>query len=180
MFVNVRVVTQVQDNGLTVPLDAVQQGPQGQFVFVVGAGHKVAMQPVSVRETFNGEALIGKGLSVGETVVVRGQYRLTPGTVVRSTTPTTRLRWRTPRRQAQAVAMNISAAFIRRPIATRMLMAPILLLGFIGYEPLPVAACRISTRRRSWSPRNFRVPMRRLLPAPSRRRSNGNSAKYPA
>src|SRR6516165_1908823 len=28
MFVNVRVVTQVQDNGLTVPLDAVQQGPQ--------------------------------------------------------------------------------------------------------------------------------------------------------
>jgi membrane fusion protein, multidrug efflux system len=82
MFVNVRVVTQVQDNGLTVPLDAVQQGPQGQFVFVVGAGHKVAMQPVSVRETLNGEALIGKGLSAGETVVVRGQYRLAPGTVV--------------------------------------------------------------------------------------------------
>jgi len=26
MFVNVRVMTQVQDNGLTVPLDAVQQG----------------------------------------------------------------------------------------------------------------------------------------------------------
>ena len=82
MFVNVRVVTQVQDNGLTVPLDAVQQGPQGQFVFVVGAGHKVAMQPASVRETLNGEALIGKGLSAGETIVVRGQYRLTPGTVV--------------------------------------------------------------------------------------------------
>jgi multidrug efflux system membrane fusion protein len=40
------------------------------------------MQPVSVRETLNGDALIGKGLSAGETVVVRGQYRLTPGTVV--------------------------------------------------------------------------------------------------
>ena len=82
MFVNIRVVTQVQDNGLTVPLDAVQQGPQGQYVFVVGPDHKVAMQPVSVRETLNGEALIDKGLSAGETVVVRGQYRLTPGTVV--------------------------------------------------------------------------------------------------
>jgi multidrug efflux system membrane fusion protein len=82
MFVNVRVVTQVQDNGLTVPLDAVQQGPQGQFVFVVGADHKVATQPVSVLETLNGEALIDKGLSAGETVVVRGQYRLAPGTVV--------------------------------------------------------------------------------------------------
>src|SRR5271169_448410 len=87
MFVNVRVVTQVQDNGLTVPLDAVQQGPQGRYVFVVGPDHKVAMQPVSVRETLNGEALIDKGLSAGETVVVRGQYRLTPGTVVSLANP---------------------------------------------------------------------------------------------
>src|SRR6266478_3916302 len=80
MFVNVRVVTQVQDNGLTVPVDAVQQGPQGQYVFVVGPDHKVSMQPVSVSETLNGEALIDKGLSAEETVVTRGQYRLTPGT----------------------------------------------------------------------------------------------------
>ena len=87
MFVNVRVVTQVQDNGLTVPLDAIQQGPQGQFIFVVGPDHKVEMQPVSVRETLNGTALIDKGLSAGETVVVRGQYRLTPGTVVSLANP---------------------------------------------------------------------------------------------
>jgi membrane fusion protein, multidrug efflux system len=87
MFVNVRVVTQVQDNGLTVPLDAIQQGPQGQFVFVVGPDHKATMQPVSVRETLNGQALIDKGLSAGETVVVRGQYRLTPGTVVSLANP---------------------------------------------------------------------------------------------
>jgi len=82
MFVNVRVVTQVQDNGLTVPLDAIQQGPPGQYVFVVDSDHKVAVQPVLVRETLNGEALIDKGLSARQTVVVRGQYRLTPGTVV--------------------------------------------------------------------------------------------------
>jgi membrane fusion protein, multidrug efflux system len=82
MFVNVRVVKQVQDNGLTVPLDAIQQGPQGQYVFVVESDHKVAMQPVSVRETLNGEALVDKGLSAGQTIVVRGQYRLSPGTMV--------------------------------------------------------------------------------------------------
>jgi membrane fusion protein, multidrug efflux system len=87
MFVNIRVVTQMQDNGLTVPLDAVQQGPQGQFVFVVGPDHKATMQPVSVRETLNGQALIDKGLSAGETVVVRGQYRLTPSTVVSLANP---------------------------------------------------------------------------------------------
>ena len=36
--------------------------------------------------------------------------------------------------------MNISATFIRKPIATAMLMAAILLLELIGYELLPVAA----------------------------------------
>jgi membrane fusion protein, multidrug efflux system len=50
------------------------------------------MQVVSVRETLNGEALIDKGLSAGETVVVRGQYRLTPGTVVSLDNPNNPLR----------------------------------------------------------------------------------------
>jgi multidrug efflux system membrane fusion protein len=81
-FVNVRLVTSVQHNGLTVPLDAIQQGPQGQFVFVVGHDHRVTMQPISVRETLTGEALVDSGLSAGETVVVRGQYRLSQGTSV--------------------------------------------------------------------------------------------------
>jgi membrane fusion protein, multidrug efflux system len=77
-----QVVTKVQDDGLTVPLDAIQQGRQGQYVFVVESDHKVAIQLVSVREKLNGEALVDKGLIAGETVVVRGQFRLTPGTVV--------------------------------------------------------------------------------------------------
>src|SRR6516162_9996740 len=87
MFVNVRVETQVEDNGLTVPLHAIQQGPQGQYVFVIGTDHKASMQQVSVRETLNGVALIDKGLSAGETVVVRGQYRLTLGSVVSLANP---------------------------------------------------------------------------------------------
>src|SRR6266853_822822 len=36
--------------------------------------------------------------------------------------------------------MNISATFIRKPIATGLLMVAILLLGLLGYELLPVAA----------------------------------------
>ena len=82
MFVNVRLVLSTQPNGLTVPLDAVQQGPQGPIVFVVGEDHKVAVRPVSMRQSFNGEALIDQGLSSNDTVVVRGQYRLSPGTLV--------------------------------------------------------------------------------------------------
>jgi HAE1 family hydrophobic/amphiphilic exporter-1 len=36
--------------------------------------------------------------------------------------------------------MNLSAPFIRKPIATALLMVAIVLLGIIGYESLPVAA----------------------------------------
>ena len=70
-----------------MPLDAVQQGPQGQVVFVVGQDHKVALRPVSMRQSLNGVALIEKGLDAGETVVVRGQYRLSPGTLVTLANP---------------------------------------------------------------------------------------------
>jgi multidrug efflux system membrane fusion protein len=81
-FVDVQLVLSVQHDGLTVPLAALQEGPQGRYVFVVGADRKVAMQLVSVRETLAGEALIDKGLIAGQSVVVRGQYRLSPGTLV--------------------------------------------------------------------------------------------------
>jgi multidrug efflux system membrane fusion protein len=86
-FVNVRLVISTRHDALTVPLDAVQQGPQGQVVFVVGQDHKVALRPVSMRQSFNGVALIDKGLNAGDTVVIRGQYRLSPGTLVTLANP---------------------------------------------------------------------------------------------
>ena len=36
--------------------------------------------------------------------------------------------------------MNISSGFIRRPIATSLLMVAVVSLGIIGYQSLPVAA----------------------------------------
>jgi membrane fusion protein, multidrug efflux system len=86
-FVNIELVTEVQHGGLTIPLDAVQQGPQGQYVFVVGPDRRAAMRPVSIRQSLHGEALIENGLSVGEAVVVRGQYRLLPGSLVSLANP---------------------------------------------------------------------------------------------
>jgi membrane fusion protein, multidrug efflux system len=81
-FANIRLITSVQHDGLVVPLDAVQEGPQGTYVFVVESDGKVAMRPVSVRESLRGEALVEKGLQAGDLVVIRGQYRLSPGTMV--------------------------------------------------------------------------------------------------
>lgn len=81
-FVNVRLVTSTVHDALTIPLDAVQEGPQGQFVFVIDKDDKATVRPISVRQSSNGQALIDKGLRVGEMVVTRGQYRLLSGTPV--------------------------------------------------------------------------------------------------
>ena len=87
-FVNIQLVISTEHNGLTIPLNAIQQGPDGRrVVFVVGEDHKVAIRPVSMRQSLNGVGLIDKGLSAGETVVVRGQYRLQPGALVTLANP---------------------------------------------------------------------------------------------
>lgn len=81
-FVNVRLILSKIDNGLTIPLDAVQQGTQGPVVYVVGPDQRVSIRSVTVRQSLLGQALIDKGIFEAETVVVRGQYRLTPGALV--------------------------------------------------------------------------------------------------
>jgi multidrug efflux system membrane fusion protein len=86
-FVNVDLTTSVVKNALTVPTNALQQNNNGQFVYVVGADNRVATRPVEVAQRLHAVGLISKGLQAGETVVVQGQYRLTPGTLVVATAP---------------------------------------------------------------------------------------------
>ena len=86
-FVNVDLTTSVVPNALTIPTNALQQNDKGQFVYVVGADKRVSVRPVEVAQRLHAVALISKGLQAGETVVVQGQYRLTPGTLVVSSPP---------------------------------------------------------------------------------------------
>jgi multidrug efflux system membrane fusion protein len=84
-FVNVDLTTSVIKNALTIPTDALQQNDKGQFVYLVGVDNKVSVQPVEVAQRLHAVALISSGLHAGQTVVVQGQYRLTPGTLVETT-----------------------------------------------------------------------------------------------
>jgi membrane fusion protein, multidrug efflux system len=86
-FVNVDVTTSVVPDALTIPTNALQQNDKGQFVYVIGADKRVSVRPVEVAQRLHAVALISKGLQTGETVVVEGQYRLTPGTPVVVTSP---------------------------------------------------------------------------------------------
>ena len=82
-FVNIHLLVGIRRGGITVSLDAVQQGPNGQYVFVVTPARTVSVRGVTVAASQRGVALIGSGLKAGEHVVVRGQYRLIAGDTVR-------------------------------------------------------------------------------------------------
>ncbi len=87
MFVNVDLAVSTAKGGLTVPIAALQQGQHGQFVFAVGTGGQVSVQPVEVTQQLRGTALVTGGLRAGEMVVVEGQYGLAAGTQVTEANP---------------------------------------------------------------------------------------------
>lgn len=80
-FVNVHVTVGVVRNGTTVPSTAVQQGPDGLYVWVVG-GDAAHMRPVTIEQSRDGEALVASGVKGGERVVASGQYGLSEGAKV--------------------------------------------------------------------------------------------------
>jgi membrane fusion protein, multidrug efflux system len=81
-LINVWLLLETRPNGLTVPAPAVQQGPQGAYVYVIKADHTVEARPVKVAQVSGSQALIDSGLAANEQVVVDGQYKLQPGTLV--------------------------------------------------------------------------------------------------
>jgi multidrug efflux system membrane fusion protein len=82
-LVNARLLVDTRPNGLTIRASAVQQGPKGSFVWVIGSDGTVQMRPVTVAQISEGQALIDSGLQANENVVVDGQYRLQAGALVR-------------------------------------------------------------------------------------------------
>jgi multidrug efflux system membrane fusion protein len=88
-FVNTHLLVDTKRNLSLVPLAAIQRGPQGTYVYLVGAGNTVKIQPVSVAQTTGGTVGISDGLQAGQTVVTDGQDKLQDGTkVIPNTSPT--------------------------------------------------------------------------------------------
>jgi multidrug efflux system membrane fusion protein len=81
-LVNARLLVDTRQGGLTVAASAVQQGPNGAYVYVINPNHTVESRPVKVAQISEGQALIDSGLKANEQVVVDGQYKLQVGALV--------------------------------------------------------------------------------------------------
>ncbi|MGE5843117.1 MAG: efflux RND transporter periplasmic adaptor subunit [Deltaproteobacteria bacterium] len=76
---NVLLTLGVQPKAVIVPSQAIQSGQAGPYAFVVKQDQTAELRIVSVSRSTNGETVIEKGLSPGETVVTDGQLLLTSG-----------------------------------------------------------------------------------------------------
>jgi membrane fusion protein, multidrug efflux system len=83
MFVRIRFPQALAVNVIRVPQRAVQIGPQGQYVMVVGAEDKVNPVPVTVGDMAGEDFIIAEGLKGGERVIVNGLQKARPGSVVK-------------------------------------------------------------------------------------------------
>ena len=141
-FVNVRVLVDTLSKVIVVPSAAVQRGPQATYVFVVKPDNTVDMRTVTVQLTEGDDTVVSKGVNVGEMVVTDGLDKLQPGARVQvrsGAAPTAAPAAATPpgvpacRRTQGRTAVNLSRPFIRRPIATSLLMAGLLLVGALAF-----------------------------------------------
>ncbi len=86
-FVNVRLLARVERGVVTVPPAAVQLGPNGDFLYVVGADNVAHQRAVTVGHQDEQLAVIKTGLAVGENVVTDGAARLSDGSKVTTMPP---------------------------------------------------------------------------------------------
>jgi membrane fusion protein, multidrug efflux system len=81
-FVNAKLVLHLQHDALSLPINAIQQGPSGAFVWTVASNETAQQVNVPVTQTSSGWALIGSGATPGQQVVTNGQYGLVGGSKV--------------------------------------------------------------------------------------------------
>ncbi|HEX7791605.1 MAG TPA: efflux RND transporter periplasmic adaptor subunit [Afipia sp.] len=101
-FVNVRLKVQTLDKAIVVPTAAVQRGPAGTFVYVIGNDDIVNARTVTVTQQNETNAVIASGITTSDRVVTTGFANLSEGAKVsiskEAQAPTPDL---APRRQRQ-------------------------------------------------------------------------------
>src|SRR5437588_314899 len=75
------LVTTIKD-ATVVPDEAVQHGTEGLYAYAVTADNKAELRKLKVSQSVDGRTLVEQGLAPGERVIVGGQYKVQPGSVV--------------------------------------------------------------------------------------------------
>jgi multidrug efflux system membrane fusion protein len=80
--VSTRLLVSTLKNATVVPDDAVQHGTSGLYAYVVNQDNKAELRKVKVAQSIDGRSVVEHGLSPGEKVIIAGQFKVAPGTLV--------------------------------------------------------------------------------------------------
>ncbi len=87
-FVRVMLNGAARNNAILVPQRAVLDGPQGKFVYLVGADSKAEPRPIEVGDWHGDQWIINNGLKPGDQVIIDGIAKIfMPGTPVKIADP---------------------------------------------------------------------------------------------
>jgi multidrug efflux system membrane fusion protein len=80
--VSTRLLVSTLKDAVVVPDDAVKHGTSGLYAYIVNQDSKAELRKIKVGQSIDGKTVIEDGLTPGERVIVAGQYRVQPGSVV--------------------------------------------------------------------------------------------------
>jgi multidrug efflux system membrane fusion protein len=80
--VSTRLLLTTLKDATVIPDDAVQHGTDGLYAFSVNQENKAELRKIKVTKSIDGRSVVDEGLSPGQQVIVSGQYKVQPGTLV--------------------------------------------------------------------------------------------------
>jgi multidrug efflux system membrane fusion protein len=86
-FVNVHLLLEVERSATIIPMAAIQRGPQGTYVYVVGPDKKAQIRNVTLKNTQGNDVSVNKEVQAGELVVIEGMDRIQDGARVDAQSP---------------------------------------------------------------------------------------------
>jgi membrane fusion protein, multidrug efflux system len=75
-FIRAKVEGVMLSSAVSVPRKAVMSGPQGSFVWLVGADSKAQMRPVQVGRSMGNNVIVTEGLQPGDRYIVEGVMKV--------------------------------------------------------------------------------------------------------
>ncbi len=86
-YVNVVLVPRIDPQALTVPVQAIQTGSDGRYVYVVDGENRARRQTVQLQRVVSGRAVVNANIQAGDKVVIEGAQILSDGARVAERSP---------------------------------------------------------------------------------------------
>jgi multidrug efflux system membrane fusion protein len=82
--VSTRLLLKTLKDATVVPDDAIQHSTNGLYAYTVNQDNKAELRKVKVGQSIDGRTVVDEGLTPGERVIVGGQFKVQPGSIVTS------------------------------------------------------------------------------------------------